>query len=81
VTFSDNEPAVTAGVVVALATAVLALLIAFKVPITDDQRTAILGVVAVLAPFIAALIIRAFVTPTKKVDQQVMDALTTTQKP
>lgn len=50
----STEPLLSTGTVTALATAVLALLVAFAVPLDDDQQAAILGVVAVLAPIVVA---------------------------
>ncbi|MCX4474802.1 hypothetical protein OOK41_31575 [Micromonospora sp. NBC_01655] len=51
-----TEPLVTVGVLTAAVTAVLALLVAFGLPISDAQQTAILGVVAVLAPLVVSLV-------------------------
>ena len=58
-----NEPLVTAATIVSAVTAVLALLVAFGVPVTQEQQVAILGVVAVLAPLIVAALARPKVTP------------------
>jgi hypothetical protein len=52
-----REPALVAGVV----QAVLALLVAFSVPLTQEQVAAILGVSAA----VLAIVVRAKVTPTK----------------
>lgn len=73
--FPDNEPAVTGGSVVAVVTALLALVVAFGVPITDQQREAILAVVGVVAPLAVALLVRKHVTPTAKVEDQVAQAV------
>lgn len=64
--FTDNEPAITAGTVVALVTAMIAVGAAFGLPITSEQKQAILGLVAVVAPFIAAVLIRRHVVPVSK---------------
>jgi len=64
-----REPAITVGTISAAVAAVLALLVAFGIPVTDDQQTAILGVVAALGPIVTGLIVRRKVTPTSK-DQQ-----------
>lgn len=64
--FPDSEPAITAGSITALVTAVIALLVAFGVPLTDLEREAILGLVAVLAPLAVALLVRPHVTPTAR---------------
>jgi hypothetical protein len=58
-TSEASEPLVTVGGITAAATAVIGLLVAFGLPVTDDQQAAILGVVAVLAPLAVALIGRS----------------------
>lgn len=62
-----NEPAITVASITAGFTALLALLAAFGLPLTDEQTAAILGVVAVLAPLVVGLITRSQVTPTANV--------------
>ena len=57
------EPLISVSSIVAAATAVVALLVAFGVPLTEDQKVAILGLVGVLAPVIVALVTRGKVTP------------------
>ncbi|GAB3817598.1 hypothetical protein [Micromonospora zhanjiangensis] len=52
---APSEPLVSVGAITAGVTAVLALLIAFGLNISDGQQSAILGVVAVVAPLVAAL--------------------------
>ena len=61
-----NEPAITVGSVSAAVAAILALLVAFGVPLDDAQQKAILGVVAAAGPIVAALITRNFVSPATK---------------
>ena len=61
-----NEPAITIGTISAAVSAVIALLVAFGVPLTEDQQIAILGVVASLGPIVAAVITRNFVSPAAK---------------
>lgn len=58
-----NEPAVTIGAVSALVASAIALLVAFGVDITPDQRAAILAFVAAVGPLASALLIRRKVTP------------------
>ena len=58
-----HEPLISISSIVAGATAVIALLVAFGVPLTEDQKVAILGLVGVLAPVIVALVTRGKVTP------------------
>ena len=57
------EPLISISSIVAAATAVVALLVAFGVPLTEDQKVAILGLVGVIAPVIVALVTRGKVTP------------------
>ena len=57
------EPLISISSIVAAATAVIALLVAFGVPLTEDQKVAILGLVGFLAPVIVALVTRGKVTP------------------
>ncbi len=57
------EPLISVSSIVAAATAIIALLVAFGVPLTEDQKVAILGLVGVLAPVIVALVTRGRVTP------------------
>ena len=58
-----NEPLVTLASITAGATALLGLLVAFGVPLTEGQQVAVLAVVAVAAPFVVALAGRGQVTP------------------
>lgn len=53
-----TEPAQIIGWITAAAAAAIALLVAFGVELTEDQRTAILSAVAVIAPILAGLAIR-----------------------
>ena len=57
------EPLISISSIVAGATAVIALLVAFGVQLTEDQKVAILGLVGVVAPVIVALVTRGRVTP------------------
>lgn len=57
-----KEPLITLASITAGVTALLALLVAFGIPITQEQQVAILGVVAVVAPMVVAVIGRRFVT-------------------
>ena len=57
------EPLISVSSIVAAATAIIALLVAFGVPLTEDQKVAILGLVGVIAPVIVALVTRGKVTP------------------
>jgi ABC-type enterobactin transport system permease subunit len=53
-----NEPVVLGGLVTGLVTAVLALVIAFGVDLTQEQQVAILGVVTALIALVAWLVRR-----------------------
>lgn len=60
-----REPAITVGTISAAVAAILALLVAFGLDVTEEQQTAILGVVAAIGPLVAGLLIRHKVTPVK----------------
>lgn len=72
-----SEPATIVGTITAAATAVIALLVAFGMDLTDEQQQAILGVVAVAAPVIAAVVIRGKVYAPKTAQEVVNDAAET----
>jgi hypothetical protein len=59
----QREPLVTVASFTALIGAVIALLVAFGVPLTGEQQTAILGITTVVAPLVVALLVRSRVTP------------------
>jgi uncharacterized membrane protein len=59
----NTEPLITVASLVAIATAAIALLVAFGVDLDENQQKAILGFVAVLAPLAVAGIARRKVTP------------------
>jgi hypothetical protein len=59
----SNEPLLSVGTLTAIATAIIGLLVAFGVNLTGEQQTAVLSVVAVLAPLAVAGIARNYVTP------------------
>lgn len=59
----EREPLVTTAGITALAAAIIALFVAFGLPITSGQQDAIMGFIIVIAPLAVALIGRAFVTP------------------
>ena len=50
-----TEPVLSAGTITAAVTAVLTLLIAYAIPISDGQQSAILGVIAVIAPIVVGI--------------------------
>lgn len=61
------EPAMISGLVAA----VIVLLVAFNVPISEDQKSAILGFTAAALMILQGLITRSQVTPVAKVVEQV----------
>lgn len=71
--FPDSEPVFTAGFIVALTTAVVAVAVAWGFPLTDEQRQAILGVVALAAPFAVALLARQHVVPVAKLESVIAE--------
>lgn len=60
---NSEQPVLTAASLVALGAAILALLVAFGIPVTPGQVEAILGLITVVAPFAVALLTRKHVTP------------------
>lgn len=55
---SDSDPSGLYGSVVSLIGAVLALLVAFGVDLTDEQTAVILGVATAAGPIVTAVLIR-----------------------
>jgi hypothetical protein len=53
-----QEPLLTVGTITAATTAILALVVALGLPVSNDTQAAILGVVAVVAPLVLALLAR-----------------------
>lgn len=68
---TDSEPAVVVGLITAVVTAVVAVLVAFGVDLTTEQQVAILGLVAAVAPIVAAILTRGRVTPAAAVAARV----------
>lgn len=68
-----TEPVITVGGIGAAAAAILALLVSFGIPVSDDQQNAILGVVAVLAPLVVAYVARRYVTANSNVVERAED--------
>lgn len=64
---TEREPAAILGTITAGVAAVITLAVAFGLDLTDEQTAAILGVVAVVAPLVAAFLTRPRVTPNAKV--------------
>ena len=61
-TLIRSEPAVITGLVVA----VITLVVAFGIPISDDQRSAIVGLVGAVLAILGGGVVRSQVTPTNK---------------
>ncbi len=59
----SNEPVWTVAGITAFCAAVITALIAFGVPLTADQQQALLGLVAVASPLVAAFFSRRRVSP------------------
>lgn len=72
----QQEPATIVSVIVGALTAVIGVLVAFGLDVSDDQRNAIIGAVAPLSAVIALLgpIIRQFVWSPESVKEIVDDA-------
>lgn len=70
----SSEPLVTVASITAGVAAIIALLVSFGIPVTPEQQTAILGVVAVVAPIVVALVSRGSVTPNARVVESVTPA-------
>jgi hypothetical protein len=64
---NSTEPVFTVASITSAVTAVIALGVAFGLDLSQQQQTAILGVVAVIAPLITVYA-RNFVIPTSKLD-------------
>lgn len=60
----QNEPVLSAHGISALITAVIALLVAFGLNVSEGQTAAIIAVVAIAGQIVAALVARSKVTPT-----------------
>ncbi|GAB3750007.1 hypothetical protein [Microlunatus parietis] len=59
----NKEPAVILGVIGAAVAAVLGVLVAFNLPLTQDQQDAIMAAIGPVGLLIIALITRQWVTP------------------
>lgn len=70
----STEPAAIIGAITAAATAIIGLLVAFGIDFTSQQQAAILGVVAVVAPLVAAFVTRKFVWSPQSVDTEKREA-------
>lgn len=57
------SPVWNAAAISSIVSAIIALLVAFGVPLTEQQTAAILSFVAVAAPFVVALVVAPKVTP------------------
>lgn len=63
----NTEPAWTVGSITAAVSALVGLLVAFGLPITDGQQNAILAFVGVAAPLVVAWLVRSRVVPSSQV--------------
>ena len=64
------EPALVTGAV----SAILVLVTAFGLPLSEDQKAAVLGSVVPVLVLVQALVTRGQVTPNAKVDKLLTDA-------
>lgn len=69
-----REPAITLGMISGLVAAVLALLVAFGVGLSDAQTGAILAVIAAAGPVLSGLLTRPRVTPNPSVVERIDDS-------
>lgn len=53
---APKEPLITVGTITAIVTTGLALLVAYGINVNNNQQAAILGVIAVLAPIVVAVV-------------------------
>lgn len=72
----NREPLATASGITAVVAAVIGLLVAFGIDLTEDQKAAILTAVGVLGPIAVALIARGRVTPLAAPQDDAGNALT-----
>lgn len=70
---SSREPLISVGTITAVVTAILALLVAFGLNLSDDQQAAVLGFIAVAAPVAVALAARGKVYAPATVAQMLRD--------
>lgn len=64
---NSTEPVMSVATITAAVAAVIALVTAFGLDLSQDQVTALLGVVAVVAPLIV-IYARNFTVPVEKID-------------
>jgi len=58
-----NTPLITTAAITSIVSAIIAVMVAFGVQLTETQVTAIMGLVAVLAPWVVALVGHRLTTP------------------
>lgn len=66
----DKEPIVTVAAITGIVSALLALLVAFGLQLSEEQTTAIMGVVGVTAPFVVAVIARRWTVPVSTLERR-----------
>lgn len=59
----NTEPAITIGAITTAVGTAITLAVAFGVPVTADEKEAILGFCAAVLPIVAAFLIRGKVSP------------------
>lgn len=70
----EKEPAAIVGTITAIVSALLVFAKAMGLSITEEQQDAIRGLVAVVAPIVAGLIIRGLVVPTERANDRIRQA-------
>lgn len=73
---APGEPLISVGALTAAATTLIALAVAFGLPLSDTQAMAILGVVAIAAPFVVAFVGRSKVFAPDTVRAMIIKAST-----
>lgn len=74
--FGKFEPVINTTIIVELLGAIITVLVAFNVPVTEDQRNAIIGLAIALGALfgLGAGYMRSQVTPVRKVTDVVIPA-------
>lgn len=72
----NKEPIFTVATITGAISAIIALLVAFGIEFNEQQTTAIMGVVGVIAPFVVWGIARQWTVPVEKAEAKVEQAHT-----
>jgi hypothetical protein len=66
----NQEPVWTIAGITSVAVALLSLIAAFGIPITEEQEVAVIGFVGTVAPLVLAYFARKRVTPVEKLGRR-----------